>query len=170
MTQLLKIWYDMGTEPQMKCPCFLDKCNNEIWRWIERCSFAGVPEEWFAVIGCYTVIGKKSKKKMDIVSLAFGGNPDADTLVIVRCIRLIIGNLCREQQLIWTKWHNFPMKKVRRPWRTRSWVQSCMGVWHAPIIEERIKCGSVFSNETRDRIESRCLDKKCGIGFFIYLL
>lgn len=51
MTQRLKRWYSMGTEPQMKCPCFLD-CNNEIWRQIERCSFAGVSEEWFAVIGC----------------------------------------------------------------------------------------------------------------------
>ena len=41
---------------------------------------------------------EKRKKKMDIVSLAFGGNPDADTLVIVRYIRLIIGNLCRKQE------------------------------------------------------------------------
>lgn len=111
---------------------------------------------------------------MDIVSLAFGGNPDADTLVIVRCIRLIIGNLCRKQE--------FGPNGVTFPWK--SWGgpggqgHGFNLVWvygvH-PIIEERIKCGSVFSNEIflstsqRDRFESRYLDKKCGIGFFIYL-
>lgn len=99
---------------------------------------------------------EKSKKKMDIFSLAFGGNPDADTLVIVRCIRLIIGNLYLSKKIIGNlcRKQEFGPNGITFPWKRWGgpggqghgfnlvWVY---GVH--PIIEERIKCGSVFSNE-----------------------
>ena len=89
---------------------------------------------------------EKRKKKMDIFSLAFGGNPDADTLVIVRCIRLIIGNLCRKQEF-GPNGITFPWKRWGGPGGQGHGFNLVWVYGVHPIIEERIKCGSVFSNE-----------------------